>query len=432
MKKLISLALTAVLAAALFAGCGSSSSTSQPAAEGESQAAQTGEDVTLQVLWFSDGTEGEVMMELVEMYQEENPNVTIELIETPYDDVETKLKNMLAAGAPPALARVSSYAPFANQLLDLTEYTEAGEAFRDNFTEAVATDIDGRMVAAPMDITANGMLYNKTAFEKAGVSVPTSPDDVWTWDEYIEAVKTVMEKGGVKYGLVYDRSPFRFATMLYQFGGSILNEDMTESRFNSPENIKAIQTFVDMHKEGIIPNSVWLGSEDPNNLFRSGQIATHIGGSWMINNYRTQITDFEWGVTYLPKGTQRSSIPGGKWLCAFQGSGVEEEAAKFIEWISQPEQNAYFCEKNYFLSPVVGNEELNYDFGADMFAIFADELANTSPVPGAEWGYQELTSLFQNDLRDKLAETLNGQHSVEEYAAEMDEIITDALAELNG
>lgn len=428
MKRLIALGLTATLAGTLLSGCGGTNSGSQTQS-GES--ASTDKNVTLQVLWFSDGTEGDVMMELAHQYEEENPGVTIELIETPYDEVDNKLKNMLAAGSPPAIARVSSFAAYENQLVTLTDYAESGDAFRDNFYDSLMFEIDGKMVAAPMDVTANGMIYNKTAFDKAGVSVPTSPDEVWTWDEYTEAVKTVMEKGGVKYGLVYDRSPFRFTTMLYQFGGRMLNEDMTASAFNSAENIAAVQKFVDLHNEGVIPTSVWLGSEDPNNLFRTGQIATHIGGSWLLSNYRTEITDFEWGVTYLPKEVQRSTIPGGKYLCAFQGSGVEEEAVKFIEWISQPEQNAYYCEKNYFLSPVKGNEELNYDYGKEMFAIFADELANTSEVPGTEWGYQALTALVQNDMRDLLAETLNGKYTAEEYTAQMDQVINNALAELN-
>lgn len=428
MKRLIALGLTAALAGTLLSGCGGTNSGSQ-AQSGES--ASTDKNVTLQVLWFSDGTEGDVMMELAHQYEEENPGVTIELIETPYDEVDNKLKNMLAAGSPPAIARVSSFAAYENQLVTLTDYAESGDAFRDNFYDSLMFEIDGKMVAAPMDVTANGMVYNKTAFDKAGVSVPTSPDEVWTWEEYTEAVKTVMEKGGVKYGLVYDRSPFRFTTMLYQFGGRMLNEDMTASAFNSAENIAAVQKFIDLHNEGVIPTSVWLGSEDPNNLFRTGQIATHIGGSWLLSNYRTEITDFEWGVTYLPKEVQRSTIPGGKYLCAFQGSGVEEEAVKFIEWISQPEQNAYYCEKNYFLSPVKGNEELNYDYGKEMFAIFADELANTSEVPGAEWGYQALTALVQNDMRDLLAETLNGKYTAEEYTAQMDQVINNALAELN-
>lgn len=429
MKKLISLGLTATLACALLAGCGSSGSTTTSAQTNGTDAAK---DVTLQILWFSDGTEGDVMMELAQQYEEQNPGVKIELIETPYDDLDSKLKNMLAAGSPPAIARLSSFAAYENQLVTLTDYTESGEGFRDNFYDSLMFELNGKMVAAPMDVTANGMIYNKTAFDKAGVSVPTSADEVWTWDEYTEAVKTVMEKGGVKYGLVYDRSPFRFTTMLYQFGGRMLNEDMTASAFNSPENIAAVQKFVDLHNEGVIPTSVWLGSEDPNNLFRTGQIATHIGGSWLINNYRTEITDFEWGVTYLPKEVQRSTIPGGKYLCAFQGSGVEEEAVKFIEWVSQPEQNAYYCQKNYFLSPVKGNENLEYDYGKEMFAIFADELANTSEVPGAEWGYQSLTALVQNDIRDLLAETLNGKYTAEEYTAQIDQVINDALAELNG
>ena len=54
--------------------------------------------------------------------------------------------------------------------------------------------MDNKLVAAPMDVTANGLIYNKTLFDKAGVKVPTSPDEVWTWDEYIAALKQVMDK----------------------------------------------------------------------------------------------------------------------------------------------------------------------------------------------------------------------------------------------
>ena len=116
-----------------------------------------------------------------------------------------------------------------------------------------------------------------------------------TWDEWKDAMKTVMEKGDCKYGLVYDYTPQRFTTLLYQAGGSLLNEDLTASNFNTDASRRAVSFFKELHEEGIIPTSVWLGSENPNNLFRSGQVAMHIGGTWLISNYKDEITDFEWG-----------------------------------------------------------------------------------------------------------------------------------------
>ena len=94
-----------------------------------------------------------------------------------------------------------------------------------------------------MDVTANGIIYNKTAFEQAGVEVPQSEEDIWTWEEYEEALKKVIEGSDCKYGMVFDYSVQRFSTLLYQAGGSLLNEDMTASNINSPEMRRALDWF---------------------------------------------------------------------------------------------------------------------------------------------------------------------------------------------
>jgi len=391
--------------------------------------AASGDNVTLQVVWFSDGGEGASFERLATQYMEENDGIVIELIEVPFNELDNTLRNMLNAGTPPAIARMINLGTFSNQLVDLFDYV--GRDFENNFGEGLQFVHDGRMIGAPMDITANGLIYNRTAFEQAGVSVPQSENEIWNWDEWKEAMLTVMENSDVSHGLVFDRSPHRFSTLLYQAGASLLNEDLSASNFNSAQMYRTVEFFKSLHDEGIIPSSVWLGGENPNNLFRTGQIAMHFAGSWMIANYREEITDFEWGVTFLPYELQRGTTPGGKYLSAFSGSGVEQEAADFIAWLSQPEINAIFVEENYFLSQVIGNEELNFDFGSEFFEIFALDLAATSSVPGREWGFQELTSIIQTDIRDGLEEVLAGQLSIANYLQRMDDIINDALAEIN-
>ncbi len=418
MKKAVSLVLAAALGLGMLTGCSGG---------GE----KTGSQVkTLNVVWFSDGKEGESFMKLADRYMEENPNIKIELIEVPYADLESKIKNMLNGKEAPAMARLTNLGPFQNQLVDLGQYVSDKDAFVDSFGEGLKFVFDNKVLAAPMDVTANGLIYNKTAFEKAGVAVPQSEDEIWTWDEWKEAMKTVVEKSDCKYGLVFDKSPQRFTTLLYEAGGSLLNTDLNESNFNTAETKRAVNFFKELHDEEIIPASVWLGSENPNNLFRTGQVAMHFSGSWMIANYKDQITDFEWGVTYLPKEVRRSSVPGGKYLAAFQNTGVEKEAAEFIEWISKAENNAQYCKENSYLSQVKGNENLDYDYGKEYFDIFSKELAATDSQPGAEWGYQAFTGAVQADLRDRLIDVLAGKLTVDQYVDEMDGTITEALKDL--
>lgn len=266
---------------------------------------------TLNVVWFTDGKEDITFKELASAYEETHENIKIELIEVPYSDMESKIKNMINGEEVPALARLTNLGAFRNQLVDLSEYVSDAEAFKNNFGEGLKFIYDDKILAAPMDVTANGLIYNKTAFEQAGVSVPQSESEIWTWDEWKEAMKKVMENSDVKYGLVYDNTTQRFSTLMYQAGASMLNADLTASNFNTPEMNRAVSFFKELHDEKIIPDSVWLGSENPNELFRTGQVALHFSGSWMIANYKNEITDFEWGVTYLPKEANRSSVPGG-------------------------------------------------------------------------------------------------------------------------
>lgn len=370
----------------------------------------------LDFVWFSDGVEGDVTKEIIKEYQAKNSHININMIEVPYKDLETKLKVMISGGEPPALSRLTQLGAFKDTLVDLSQYIKDSDKFIDQFSDSLQSFyiLDGKVIAAPIDTTANGIIYNKTAFDKAGISVPASPDNIWTWDEWADALKQVMEKGGVRYGMVFDKTPHRFSTLIYQAGGRMLSEDGKKVVINSPEVVETVNFFVKLHQEGIIPDSVWLGSENPNNLFRTGQVGMHFSGSWMLTNYRDNVEGFEWGVTYMPKGKIRSSVPGGKYIGAFQNSGVEEGAVDFIQYFTSKEVNAKYAKESLFISPRKDNANLDYDFGKDMFAIFANELLVTPGAAAQDWADPILIPAIQNELRDGIVEVMAGRMTAEE------------------
>ncbi|SCY79245.1 carbohydrate ABC transporter substrate-binding protein, CUT1 family [Paenibacillus polysaccharolyticus] len=413
-KMSISVLLTAVLI--LLSACGDAGNNAN------------GKQKSLDFVWFSDGKEGEVIKEVIKEYEQSNTNVKINLIEVGFKDIQTKLKTMLSGGKPPALSRVTDTGSFANQAVDLTPYVQNAEQFQDQFIDSLKPYyvMDNKLVAAPMDVTANGLIYNKTLFDKSGVKVPTSPDEVWTWDEYIAALKQVMDKGGARYGMVWDVTPHRWSTLLYQNGGSILTEDGAAAAINSEAGIRSMEMFKQLHQEGIMPESVWLGGENPNNLFRSGTVAAHWAGNWMISNYK-DITDFEWGVTYMPKGTQRSSVPGGKFLMAFKGSGQEEEAAKFIEYLTSKEVNSKYNQESLFMSPRKDSSTLNYEFGKEMFEVFSDELKNSSPLAANDWSRQTLISKISTDLKNHIMDVLSDKATPQDALDQMAKQINEAI-----
>jgi alpha-1,4-digalacturonate transport system substrate-binding protein len=384
--------------------------------------------VTLDFLWFSDGVEGKVMKEIIKDYQAKNQNVEIKLIEVAYQDLDTKLKRMIAGGEPPALARITDTGNFANFALDLTPYVGGAEEFTSQFLPAIKPYYvkENKIIAAPMDVTANCIIYNKTLFIKAGVQVPQTPDEVWTWDEFAEALKTVKEKGGAKQGLLVDFTPRRYSTLVYQFGGSIMTENGSAPAINNEKGVAALDYFVKLHKDGIIPESVWLGVEDPIKLFRSGHAAAHLSGNWMLSNY-SDIENFEWGVTYLPKKEIRSSVPGGKYIMGFKNTEVEHETADFIKYLASKKVNAKFNQESLLLSSRLDNNELNYEFGKEMFKIFSNELENTPIIAAEDWRNQEVISQVSSHMRDSIMKALNGEVTSQEAMDEVAEKIREAI-----
>lgn len=418
--KTLSVAMIVVIMTLMSAACAKNDS---GGAEGKAK---------LDFVWFSDGNEGEIMKSIIQDYETANPNVKINMIEVPYKDLSTKLKTMISGGQPPALARISTteLGGFANQAVDLSESNGGLDNYTAQFVDSLKPFyvVNDKAVAAPMDVTANGLIYNKTLFDKAGVKVPASPDEVWTWEEFSAALKQVMDKGGAKYGLVWDYTPQRWSTLLYQFGGSMMSPDGSKATINNAEGVAAAEFFKKLHDDGIAPSSVWFGGENPNNLFRTGTVAAHLAGNWMIGNYK-DITNFEWGVTYMPKAKQRSSVPGGKFAMAFKNSGVEKEATDFINYITTKEVNAKYTKEALFLSPRKDNAQLDYAFGKEMMEVFSDELNNTVPAAAEDWSRQTIVPKFSNDLKTTISEIISGkvtaQAGLDKVAGLIDKAIAD-------
>jgi len=428
-RKVLYIILSILLIFTLIMG-GCSSTKSGSNSSSSNAPSETAKKVKLDFVWFTDGVEGKVMKEIIADYQKEHPNVEINLIEVPYDDLEAKLKTMITGGKPPALARVTNPGAFASAALELTPYLGDKDTFMSQFLDGLKyyCIVDNRLIAAPMEVTANGLIYNKTLFDKAGVKVPQSPDEVWTWDEFAAAIKKVMKDGGAKYGVVWDFTPHRWTTLLYEFGGSIFNQDATDTNINKPEAIEALNYFKKLVDEDVVAKAVWLGGENPNNLFRSGTAAAHLSGSWMIANYRDTIKNFEWGVTYLPKAKIRSSVLGAKFVMAFKNSGVEKEAGEFIKYLASKEIDDKYVRESLFLSPRK-NPDVTYDFGTEMFKVFSNELAVSPPAASYDWSRQDIIPKFTSDLKAAVVEVLQGKKTAKEALDHVAQLAKEAIKE---
>lgn len=444
MKKVWIRLAAAAMVLSMFAGCsaetgsssssetGSSSSSSSSSAESSEQAEQSGEKVNLELFWYTDGIETEAMRRVLDKYEEDNPNITVEMMEVPYADLNNKLMMAISGGEPPALARVTSNQTFYDVALDLTDVFGGEEEFFALYPEFVRQDtdicLDGKIYTVPMEASITGLYYNATAFEKAGVSVPQSPDEIWTWEEFAEKLNTVMEKGGVQYGLAIDKTTQRWSTILYEFGGKYLNEDGNPA-FTSDKTRECLEFTKEMFDNGTFVKSVYLGGEDANNLFRSGQVAAHLSGSWNITAVHDNVEDFEWGVTYLPYQEDRANIIGYKGVIGFQGSGVEEETKQLLLYLASKEASTSYCSESLFISPRLDCADIEYSFGQEIFAVLADEQAHAGEDSVFDMKYPGWYSACNTTIIDGLCSYIAGDITADEFMAEVDAKTAEVLAE---
>ncbi|MCI6675114.1 MAG: sugar ABC transporter substrate-binding protein [Sphaerochaetaceae bacterium] len=415
MRRVLAVLVSAlVMAASLFANGGSEA----PKASGSG----TQKDVTLSVLWFNDGDESEVFKATMQDYLAQHPNIKLDMQIVAYSDYQQKLKMLISGGNPPDVARMSTgdLVALIDTALPLDGYTDVGKVKEEFMPSmlAYAYNREGKVVALPTEATANGMLVNKTAFKNAGIDIDAVSKS-WTWADWEKVVKQVIAANPeMKYGLAVDFTPHRFSTILYQNGGHWLNADQTGMEFDNPGSVKMLQWFKRMHDENLIPKSVWLGSENPAELFQAGLVACHIGGSWNVNTYSKNIANFDWGCVRMPKADIRSSVPGGKLLASFKGCAHPQEAVDFMLAAADKQHSEAYDKATKNLG-ARNDSSIAYDSNTEDFAVFTDELKVTPAVTANEWKNPNFAKVATY-AKEQIVQYLLGNIDVQTCVANVD------------
>lgn len=384
---------------------------------------------TLQFVLSGDGAQGGGYQAMADKYFEET-GVTVEIVDVPYEDLVTKLRNGAQAGDLPALARASDLDPiWSNSLLDLKPIAEE----RNVMESLLVENEDEEILALPSDLTAVGLYINKSLFDEAGVSYPVSGDEPWTWDEYVAALEQVQAGTGAKYGMVLDGSAHRLRSFLYEFGSKGVEEQSDGSFAMDDESKEALEYFKEINDDVIMPKSVWLSGDDASALFKSGEVAAYYSGVWQITDFTANITDFEWQSVLLPAQPVQATNLGTNWMVAFDGSGVEEETLDFIDWLYEEDNYAELSQISGFL-PAVEDLDIAYENSPEAFALYNEEIAASDPIAAVQAtealrkGYEGLKLEFE-PLKDEVVKYLAGEQDVDTTIANIESQTEEAYKE---
>jgi multiple sugar transport system substrate-binding protein len=298
-------------AAVLLSGCGSNT-TEKPAgkpadAQTEKNAAGADEAVTIRLDQFSgSGASEEALKKMIAKFNEQYPNVKVELQSFGYDDYFTQLQSKIVGGSAADVFELNfeNFVAYASEdvLLDIGDLIGDTSGF--NQTALEAFQYDGKQFGIPNSFSNVVLIYNKDLFDKAGVSYPT---DDWTWTDMLETAKKIRALSADTYGLYRPLSFHEFYKGVKQNGGSLLSEDGKNFTVNLPQNVETLEIMSDwVTGSNVMPSDAQMGGMGDWDLFKSGRLGMIVTGIWAFSDF-TDNCDFAWDVAVEPGNTAKAT-----------------------------------------------------------------------------------------------------------------------------
>lgn len=396
----------------------------------QSQGGDSGKPLTV-AIWDNNQLPG--LKEIIEDFTTET-GIEVEIQMVPWDQYWTLLEAGAQGGdLPDVFWMHSNYSQkfMSNDiLLDLTDkVAQSSTVDMANYYQDIAElyQYDGKIYGIPKDYDTIGLWYNKTMFDEAEMEYPTAD---WTWDDMFEAAKKLTKDDGSQYGLALrnDNNQAGYYNMIYDNGGFVINDDKTESGWDDPKTIEAMEQVEEFIKAGVMPSMETMSENGEDVLFQSGKVAMVLQGSWMLAAYRdNEYTAENCDCVELPKSAttdRRVSIYNGLgWAASASGSNTEN-AWKLIEYLGSEAAQKKQAELGVTMSAYIGTSDAwadSADFNLEAYLNMMDDMVIRP--------YSKSTVTWENEDNEILKEVYTGDKSMADACKEMADQMNEKLAE---
>lgn len=168
---------------------------------------------------------------------------------------------------------------------------------------SVFTSADGKLVCPPKDFSTLALVYNKDMLAAKSVTPPTN------WDE-LKAAAVKLTGNGIT-GLVTGFEYPRVGAFMFQAGGAMTDDKVTQMTVNSPENKAAFTYLSEMYKAKALQAPDEVGAGWGGEALGKAKAAMVIEGNWIVGAMKKDFPGVNVGYAELPAG------PKGKGTFAF-------------------------------------------------------------------------------------------------------------------
>lgn len=384
---------------------------------------------TISIAFSGEEFNEEKLFEVLQEFYEET-GISVEVIYVAstggWGGFFSKIQTMIAGGDTPDLIRIAieGFEIFReNGMIEpfnpyIEKYPEFAALVEDNHEKLTAPfTVDGQIYGYGFDWNNVVTHINLNILEEAGLEMP---DAEWTVDEFLEYAKAMTftrEDGTKVYGTMVPNYYFALDAWLFNWGASILNEDMTESTINSPEAVEMFQFLHDLiYVYEVAPDPKVTGAE-----FITNQVGMQWGGRWLLGDYYGN--DFyDVNIAYVPTKVTNQVISGVGVFPISSASEKKDEAFKLATWLSSADSQSKILATSHIPSSKTCMEAVREDdFPANSY-IYADsaDIARSVECPKE---YAELQEILDRYVGLIFANEMEVQPALDACKEEMDMVL---------
>lgn len=372
---------------ALITGCSSSSS-------GNSETDSDGK-TELRMTWWGSQDRHDRTLQVIELYQEKNPDVTISAEFTGWDGYWEKLATQAAGQNLPDIIQMdykflSDYAD-RELLINLNEYVDSGILNFDDVDDQYLDGgkIDGHLYAVNIGANAHAVVYDPAMFEAAGVPA-LQPG--YTWNDLKSIGLSLTENlGDGVYGIHPNAGIMAFKHYLREHNLWLYNEDGTDLGYDDDQLLADfLQITIDLMESGAAaPTDVFIiagGSvEQAPIITEETALQMDVHSNQIVAMEEAAGRPLELMIQpMLDGGEYGHYIKPGQFLSVTSHSKHAEEAAKFID---------------FFTNDLDANRILNAERGVPISEKVREDLMDNLTEGGKKmFDYLDLVSEYAREI----------------------------------
>ena len=351
MKKIVSLLLVAMMLIGMMgalAGCNNGGNKVAPDFVMPEGGFDTTKEVTITFYHQMGAQLQEILNTAIADFNKIYPNIKVEhKTYGDYNGVRDQIKTEISVGDQPnltycypdhvALYNVAGAVQTLDTLINDPTYGFTAEQIADfipaYYNEGKAFG-DGKMYTLPISKSTEVLYYNKTFFEKNGLTVPT------TWEEMEAVCRQIKAIDPTCIPLGYDSESNWFITMCEQYGSEYTSVDGENFRFNNETNRNFVKKFQEWYSQKLVTTEELSGGYT-SNLFTGKTeggtrcymcIGSTGGATYQQPSQTNGVFEFEVGITSIPQVNpeQPKVISQGPSICIFKNEDPQEVLATWL------------------------------------------------------------------------------------------------------